>query len=200
MRKEMKTERFMELSHTRQRMIKEATGVDLITVIKGHKRTSAMWNLLLITARMIPAARERAKPSIILKNEKETAPQKSGSKTRLKSLPAVVTGEARRISFCRAIAPICHMAMANRTEAAFSIIILVLFIVEIIGRHSAAYRFGILVEQHLKVPVHGCFHFFTGGESDVAVGKGFFSNRSLYDIILFDELRGSVRIGVYIFR
>ena len=96
--KEIKIERCREGSQISTRMMNEATGVALITPIRGWMSTWAQKKREASPARRIPQRQARRKPRVMREKENRTALQKEGSGRREMSLAATETGEASKIS------------------------------------------------------------------------------------------------------
>ena len=94
MRKEIKTDRFLEGIQIRQRIIKEATGVDFTAVSTGFTRISTVRNKNASTARRIPSIKAMENPSTILPKLNPAECQKSPVKISSKSLRITETGDA----------------------------------------------------------------------------------------------------------
>ena len=74
-KKEITTDRFREGTQISARMIKEATGMDLITLIRGAVRSRTGPNREDSTARTVPARQARRNPRVIRQKENRMALQ-----------------------------------------------------------------------------------------------------------------------------
>ncbi len=77
-------------------IIKEATGIDLIVAMYGHKIISTYLNLPAKKASTIPATRAIKKPNTILENVNQTELKNSDSVQIVQNLRATSTGDANK--------------------------------------------------------------------------------------------------------
>lgn len=115
-RKAMKTERFRALIHTRAKMTKEATGVDLMPVIKGRTKVSRRGNRWLAAAKAPPKTMASRNPRLIRPKELAMDLQKRPVAARRPKALDTAAGEARRISCPTATLPAARPP-ARRGEA-----------------------------------------------------------------------------------
>ena len=151
MRKEIKTDRFLEGIQIRQRIIKEATGVDFTAVSTGFTRISTVRDKNASTARRIPSIKAMENPSTILPKLNPAECQKSPVKISSKNLRITETGDASKISCPSHILAICQTAIQKSTASMripvyflFSVLSLS-FVIEPIVRQLSSNNLRILI-------------------------------------------------------
>ena len=110
-----KTDRFLDGIHSRHKMIKDATGVDLTTAITGAIRISTVFDQYAHTARKIPRSTARRNPVTMRTKLNPTDCQKFPLKISSKSFRTTETGDARRISCPRYILANCQIVIQKNT-------------------------------------------------------------------------------------
>ena len=136
----MNTDRFFAVNHIRHITTKDATGTALIVTIHGHRIYSTGLHIYASTAHIIPHNNPARNPTTIWYIVNHTVPAKSGSFHIVNNLPSTCTGVTNNIGESIFNAAVSHKISASITASTLYItfsIFLLIFIIEIIFRHTA---------------------------------------------------------------
>ena len=107
-KKEVNTDNPLEGIHTRQRIIKEATGVAFMTAINGCRSCREQENQKESAAKSTPANSASTNPPTIRIKEKDTACQNARVRISVPRRKRTETGETKRISCPSAMLVSCQ--------------------------------------------------------------------------------------------
>ena len=114
-KKEINMDNLRDGNQIRVNMIKEATGTDLIVKIKGADNSMIRGKQKDKAARRIPRITASRKPQPILIREKPMEFQKSAVRANCPKRRRTWKGDTKRISWSRAMLPICHRPSQKHT-------------------------------------------------------------------------------------
>lgn len=160
MRKEIKTERFLEGIQISTKIIKEATGIVLAKRIRGVKSSRTRLKRDDSAASKEPAKTPHKKPVEIRSNEKPMDFQKAAVRVSSKSLLRTATGDTRRMGWFNFQLASCQMRSQKKTAQGFKltgdfcfwqvpgVLSELWLVIEVISWKCTSYGFWILLKEN----------------------------------------------------
>lgn len=134
-------------THTSSRMMKEATGVVLISVNIGENKLYMASDTAVTAPRNVPIMMPRIQPADILRSERRQLFQKSEVAHRLRNLEKTETGEGNRKRLPISTEMICQIRSHTSMAPIFISAFLLSDVVEVVIRYFSSDRSRVRFEQ-----------------------------------------------------